>query len=142
MTEPSVDEMMLYLIKGKKKVLYLSLIASGLILGAIYILSLIVKKYLFSFESGNVLKILLVTYLILISYLLYRFKFGKKNQMPYYGGIYVAYYKCTKCESLCGGIFGKGPTQKKIIDEECIHKWNALSKDRFDEKYLKLTEEK
>lgn len=138
MTEPSMDEMMLYLINGKKSALLISLIIYSIIFGGILIISLIVKKYFLQFQFSNIFKILLVIYLIVISHKIYNYKYGIKNQMPYYGGIYVAYYECVKCKSLCGGIFGKGPTQKSIMDKECIHDWNALTKDRFDEKHLKF----
>lgn len=142
MTESNVEEMMLYLKNGKKWALYISLVIYTIIFGILLIISFIIKNYLIQSQYRTFFKILLVIYLILISYRLYKYNYGVKNQMPYYGGIYVAYYQCTKCKSLCGGIFGKGPTEKSIIDKECIHQWNAITKDRFDEKYLKSNTDK
>lgn len=141
MTEPSIEEMMFYLINGKKWALYLSLITYSLIFGGILIISLLVKNYLFQFQYSTIFKIVLVVFLILVSYRLYTHNHGIKNKTPYYGGIHVAYYECTKCESLYGGIFGKGPTQKSITDKECIHSWNALTGDNFNEKYLESNTE-
>ena len=137
MTEPSVDEMMNYLIRGKKSALYLSLIIYSLVFVGILIICFTISIYLFTLQFIDIFYMSFVLYLLFVSVKLYKYKCGIKNQIPYYGGIYVAYYECTKCKSVYGGIFGKGPTQKSIIDKECIHKWIALPKDNFDEKYQK-----
>ena len=60
MTEPNIEEMMLYLINGKKSALYLSLIIYTIIFGVILIISFIIKNYLFQFQYSNIFKILLV----------------------------------------------------------------------------------
>ncbi|MDB9954382.1 hypothetical protein OAD49_02350 [Flavobacteriaceae bacterium] len=80
-----------------------------------------------------------IVYLFFIGNRLYGYKFAK-NQSPFGGGIYIAYYECLKCESLHGGIYGKGPTESMILDKECVHKWNAIEKKTFDKAYEFKTE--
>jgi|GEM_PF-3471103 len=43
------------------------------------------------------------------------------------------YYKCEKCKSLDGGIFGKGPCKNFMTKKAtfCIHKWEKISKSDF-----------
>lgn len=143
MTESSVGEMMTCLREEKNAFLFMTLTVYTLFFVGLLIVALLVKNYVFQFHYGSIFKILLVIYLITVSYKLYEHKFGVKNHIPYYGAtpscglMYVAYYECTKCESLYGGFLGKGPIKQSIIDEECIHSWDALRKEKFNEKYGK-----
>jgi len=47
--------------------------------------------------------------------------------------IYQGYFRCDKCRSLAGGIFGKGPV-KDLPGRNarfCIHKWIKIEKTEF-----------
>ena len=59
--------------------------------------------------------------------------FNRKPKSEYI--IYVGYYKCEKCQSLEGGIYGKGPM--KILHSKksnwCIHKWKEINIKEFNE---------
>ena len=139
MKELSLEQMMEFLSNSRKGYLYTSLLVYSLILGAILFCCFLIEYFLLSDGSSIFLKYLkgsfVFVYLILVCYQLYKFKFGVKNQFPGYKfGIYIAYYQCTKCESLYGGIFGKGPLKKKIYNESCIHNWQAMYGTEFEEK--------
>lgn len=137
MTEPSVNQMMDYLKGRKRSALLLTLMVYSLIFAVMLVIFYVFKDHLFGLQFIHAALLLSILFLLIVGRKLYIYNYGAKNQTPYYGGIYVAYYKCTKCESLFGGIFGKGPTQKSIIDMTCRHDWHALTKDSFDEKYQK-----
>ncbi|MEN7547189.1 hypothetical protein AAG747_04675 [Rapidithrix thailandica] len=129
MTEPSLEEMMRYMNEGKIQMLYLSLIIYSLLFGITCLI--ILRKYFvpdsYTIFPKAILALCIVGYLFFVSYRLYTYKYGK-NQSPWGGGIYLAYYECIKCKSLHGGIYGKGPTKSVIFDKKSIHKWKALEK--------------
>ena len=45
------------------------------------------------------------------------------------------YYECSKCESLHGGIYGKGPTEsfKARGAEDCYHSWSKIERSEFQQ---------
>ena len=143
MIEPSLEEMMRYMIEGKRQLLCISLVVISLIFGIICLILFILKKYFIPESHKVFIRITLIlfsiVYLFFIGNRLYGYKFAK-NQSPFGGGIYIAYYECLKCESLHGGIYGKGPTESMILDKECVHKWNAIEKKTFDKAYEFKTE--
>ena len=73
--------------------------------------------------------IIIITILISVLFLMRIFSpFNRKPKSKYM--IFVGYYKCEKCRSLEGGIYGKGPM--KILHSKksiwCIHKWEEINK--------------
>jgi hypothetical protein len=55
---------------------------------------------------------------------------------PVYGffpPIAAQYFKCTKCNSYDGGIYGKGPLKhyRAIDAKKCIHQWQEISMSDF-----------
>lgn len=55
------------------------------------------------------------------------------NQPPEHGMIEMAFFKCEQCQSVEGGIYGKGPTKKLHGPKapECVHNWERITKDDF-----------
>lgn len=55
------------------------------------------------------------------------------NQSPKHLAIEQAFFKCDKCHSLEGGIYGKGPLKKLHSDrsDSCIHDWQRIRKAEF-----------
>ena len=55
------------------------------------------------------------------------------DRSPPHGMIDKSYWRCEKCGSLQGGIWGKGPT--KFFDGPnrrwCVHRWEEISRDEF-----------
>ena len=47
--------------------------------------------------------------------------------------IEMAYFKCDKCRSLEGGIYGKGPFKSLHTPQadKCVHNWQKVSSDEF-----------
>ena len=47
--------------------------------------------------------------------------------------IKVAFYRCPRCGSQEGGIYGKGPSRRLRTPEatRCVHQWQAISKEEF-----------
>lgn len=138
MTEPSLEEMMRYMIEGKRQILYISIVVFSLIFGIICLIFFILKKYFITENYKAFINVILflssIIYLFFIGYRLYNHRYAK-NQTPFGGGIYKAYYKCLICKSLHGGIYGKGSTKSIILDKECVHKWNAIEKKSFNKAY-------
>ena len=60
---------------------------------------------------------------------------NKIDQPPDLNGMIIveAFHHCKKCDSLIGGIHGKGPT--KSFDgegrENCVHEWVEIDSDTF-----------
>jgi len=60
---------------------------------------------------------------------------GCAGQGPRHMMIEQAFFKCNKCRSIEGGIYGKGPFMK-LHDEKaaaCVHRWQRINKDEFKE---------
>lgn len=57
----------------------------------------------------------------------------KTNQPPEHQMIEQAYFKCERCKSIEGGIYGKGPFKKLHSKEaeRCIHDWVRIDKEEF-----------
>lgn len=55
------------------------------------------------------------------------------NLPPKHAMIEQAYFKCEKCDSIQGGIYGKGPV--KLLDSDkaqtCFHKWQRIDRTEF-----------
>ncbi|MCL2012094.1 MAG: hypothetical protein FWG75_04820 [Cystobacterineae bacterium] len=140
----SLEEMMQAMEEGKKSAFHLSIIIHTiLLLAAIFIIFLIdcfILKFIFKTSGFKLFHISSILVLLVYSFLLgakwHHYKYGNrtKNQSPWHFGIYQAYYECSKCNSLTGGIFGKGPTARSILDTECIHDWQAVYKNDFIKK--------
>ena len=60
---------------------------------------------------------------------------GCAGQPPRHAMIEQAYFKCGKCKSVEGGIYGKGPFMKLHAEEapKCVHRWQRISRDEFKE---------
>lgn len=45
------------------------------------------------------------------------------------------YFRCEKCGSLDGGIYGKGPLMhpRTSTGDECVHDWKLISRVQFKE---------
>lgn len=58
----------------------------------------------------------------------------KTGQPPEHMMIERAYFKCEKCKSLEGGIYGKGPLKYMHSPKsmECVHDWQRIEKDKFE----------
>lgn len=143
MEDETLKKMMDYMQEGKKQSLYLStflctitlLISIGFIFMVDYFI--IKTNSLIVFRVCSIFLILLFVFLMVRYWSFYRYGDRKRNQDPWRFGIYEAYYECSKCESLAGGIFGKGPTQRSILDEKCVHDWQAVYRDEFERKFTK-----
>ena len=55
------------------------------------------------------------------------------NRPPPHMAIEQAYFHCDKCDSLQGGVFGKGPTMRLHTMNRlwCIHNWRRIDRARF-----------
>jgi len=84
----------------------------------------------------KLIKTIVIVTIILISILLLMIIFNPFNRKPKSKYIiYVGYYICEKCQSIEGGIYGKGPI--KVLHNKksnwCIHKWEEINKKEFKE---------
>lgn len=136
MNEPTLEEMMQYMMQSRREAFYLILIIHALFLAVALLVLWLIHRYLF---PSVLIKVLMgVALFVYISDSIPRwrvYKYGHKNQNVWHGGIYVGYYECTKCKSLHGGIFGKGPTHKRITDTQCVHDWQAIHSNDFYQKF-------
>ena len=59
--------------------------------------------------------------------------FSKYNRPPEHKMIEMAFFKCEKCQSIEGGIYGKGPFKSLHSEkaEHCIHNWIRIEKEEF-----------
>jgi hypothetical protein len=57
----------------------------------------------------------------------------RTNQAPEHKAIEQAYFKCERCKSLEGGIYGKGPFKElhRKEAEKCVHAWIRIEKEEF-----------
>ncbi|MCX6928758.1 MAG: hypothetical protein NT154_36930 [Verrucomicrobia bacterium] len=55
------------------------------------------------------------------------------DQPPKTKMIEQAFFSCSKCGSLRGGVFGKGPTKRfqAATASHCVHDWQPVSYDEF-----------
>lgn len=51
--------------------------------------------------------------------------------------IAVHYYRCTRCDSLAGGISGKGPWKSRHAAQakQCRHAWQSISAESFQARF-------
>ena len=58
---------------------------------------------------------------------------SRHDQPPKTKMIEEAFFSCSKCGSLRGGIFGKGPTKRfqAATASHCVHDWQRVSHDEF-----------
>jgi hypothetical protein len=70
---------------------------------------------------------------VLVFVMLPGWPFSRKDRSPPTGVIDHAYFYCEKCDSLIGGVFGKGPV--KHFDgpnkRKCVHTWKKITKTEF-----------
>ena len=59
---------------------------------------------------------------------------SRYNQPPKTMMIEEAFFACSKCGSLDGGIFGKGPVMHLSSADaaHCVHTWRTVSKSEFE----------
>ena len=57
----------------------------------------------------------------------------RTNRPPDHMMIEMAFFKCDKCRSLEGGIYGKGPFKSLHTPQaaQCVHNWQKISRDEF-----------
>ena len=57
----------------------------------------------------------------------------RTNRPPDHMMIEMAFFKCDKCRSLEGGIYGKGPFKSLHTAKAatCIHSWQKVSRNEF-----------
>ena len=62
-----------------------------------------------------------------------RFLYLRVDRDPRTGKIDVGYHVCEKCDSLDGGIYGKGPRKSLRTDAGgwCVHDWRPISREEF-----------
>jgi hypothetical protein len=55
------------------------------------------------------------------------------NRSPEYKAIEQAFFKCSRCKSLEGGIYGKGPfkTFRSAKADACVHCWERVTMVEF-----------
>jgi hypothetical protein len=55
------------------------------------------------------------------------------DRTPKHMMVEMAFFKCEKCHSLEGGVYGKGPTKFLHSPEakNCVHNWQRISKEEF-----------
>jgi hypothetical protein len=138
MNEANLEQMMNFMLEGKKQSFFISIILYLVIFLILSLIIFVIDRFIIKTNNLKIfnicIKSFLLIYIFLIGYQLYVYKHGVKNQGPWYGGIYEAYYECIKCKSLSGGIFGKGPTDRFIFDVKCIHDWQAIYLEDYKEK--------
>lgn len=144
MNEPTLEQMMQDMANGRKESFYVSLVIFTVIavVCLVPIFILMWSRLAPALRGSRVLKLLAVVVIILyigaVCFRYYAYRHRGVNEMPWQVGIYQAYYECSKCGSLHGGIYGKGPTRHKITDTRCVHDWQAIHKEDFDTKCPKL----
>lgn len=139
MSEPTLEQMMQYMIQSKKESFYLVIIILTLILVFGLLILFLIRHFLIrSIVLSSIIRVVAILSIVVYSLNVHaafrRYKKGYVNRSPWYGGIYEGYYECSKCKSLHGGIFGKGPTKHRTVDTECIHDWQAIYKQEFCKK--------
>jgi hypothetical protein len=57
----------------------------------------------------------------------------RTNQPPEHKTIDLSFFKCEKCKSLEGGIYGKGPFKSlhTIQAQNCVHDWQRIDMKEF-----------
>ncbi len=60
-------------------------------------------------------------------------KEAEQDRPPEHKAIEMAFFKCEKCKSLEGGIYGKGPFKslRSPQAKSCVHKWEKIGKEEF-----------
>lgn len=55
------------------------------------------------------------------------------DRPPEHMMIEVAFFKCEKCKSLEGGIYGKGPFKSLHSTQasRCVHEWQRIDREEF-----------
>ena len=143
MENTSLEQMMHFMLESKKQSFYISIIFCTIVFIILMFMAFLADRLLFRINYLKMFRICSIIfgiiYFCLIGINIYNYKHGYKNQGPWSGGIYEAYYECEKCKSLAGGIFGKGPTKWSITNKECFHDWNAIYRKDFE---VKLEEKK
>lgn len=58
---------------------------------------------------------------------------SRYDQPPKTKMIEQAFFSCSKCGSLRGGVFGKGPTKRfqAATASHCVHDWQQVSYEEF-----------
>lgn len=135
----TLEQMMNFMLHGKKEALQISLIIYTIILFIVLLIFILINYSISASQlKSTIIKILITviitTYLLCVSFRCYTYYYSAKNESPFYFGIYEAYYECSNCKSLSGGIYGKGPTSEIILNTNCVHKWQAIFKNDFDTK--------
>ena len=141
MDEPSLEQMMNFMLEGKKQSFFISIILFLIILVIVLIILFIIDRFIVRTNNLKLFRVsiivLLICHLFILGSNLYIYKNGIKNQSPWRVGIYEAYYECNNCKSLAGGIFGKEPTKWLILNKNCIHEWQAIYKLEFERNFIK-----
>jgi hypothetical protein len=59
----------------------------------------------------------------------------RPDRPPSHRSVECAFFYCAKCDSLDGGIYGKGPVKslRSATAERCRHEWGRLSREQFKE---------
>jgi hypothetical protein len=57
----------------------------------------------------------------------------RTDRPPEHMMIEMAFFKCEKCRSLEGGIYGKGPFKSLHSPQAktCVHDWQKISREEF-----------
>lgn len=57
----------------------------------------------------------------------------RTSRPPDHMMVEMAFFKCEKCKSLEGGIYGKGPFRSLHTPEaqKCVHDWQRTSKEEY-----------
>lgn len=78
--------------------------------------------------------IFLITFLLFISTGVWLYLINKPPKSRY--AIWEGFHWCPMCNSLDGGIYGKGPhkTFRSSKATYCIHKWQLIDKTTFMQK--------
>jgi len=139
----NIRKMMHYLHQGKRRALKRSLILYTVILVVATLVIFLFNRFAFKTSEDKIFRICLavslLVYFCFVGRSWYSYKYGLKNQTPYYGsGTYIAYYRCSKCRSLHGGIYGEGATKYLINNKKCVHDWQAINKEEFGRRFEEL----
>ena len=100
-----IKEMMHFLHQGKRKALKRSLTLYTVILAVAIVVIFLFNRFAFITSEDKIFRIglavSLLVYFCVAGHSWYSYKYGLRNQTPYYGlGTYMAYYRCSKCRSL------------------------------------------
>jgi hypothetical protein len=120
MNELAPEQMMHYMMQSRKEAFYLMAIVYTLFIVAVVVILLLINRFLVPVAFRPlVLRIVLIFSILFyaagITSRWKNYRHGHKNQRPWSGGIYEAYYECSKCKSLYGA-------ESLLLNQTTVHR--------------------